>query len=88
MTKQRSRPKKKVVWGDMLEGTSSKPLLISNWSNVQILSYCNACCITFVNSNSHVNDCVMHILLLDKLKVTLSRDRQRLLLKSARRRSY
>lgn len=71
MVKPPRLTKKKVARGDTSEGTSSKPLLISDWSNAQILSYYNACGITFANFDSHVNDCVKHICLLEKSKVTL-----------------
>lgn len=37
------------------EGISSKPLLISNWLNAQLVNYCNACGVDFAES---ANECV------------------------------
>lgn len=46
------------------EGTS-KPLLLSDWSNAQISNYCDACGIVFANS---VLDCINHIRMLEQLR--------------------
>lgn len=55
----------KAVGGKGAKGTSSKPLLIFYWSNVQIANYCDACGISF---SDHVIDCVNHIHSLELLK--------------------
>lgn len=40
-----------------MEGATSKPLRISDWSNSQLNSYCNACGIVFAESqNGCLND--------------------------------
>lgn len=46
-----------------MEGTSSKPLLISDWSNAQFSYYCNACGIDFGDS---ANECFNHIPMLEE----------------------
>lgn len=67
-TRRSGRPKKpksskeKVLRGDVLEGTSLKPLLILDWSNVQITNYCGAYGVDFTMS---VNDCIDHMRLLE-----------------------
>lgn len=53
--------KKKVMSEDSSEGTLSKPLSISDWSNVQLASYCNACGINFVDPVCHFEACVDYI---------------------------
>lgn len=50
--------KKKGIKGDDMEGMSSKPLLINDWSDVQLLKYCNSCGINFTEV---VHDCINHI---------------------------
>lgn len=57
----------------MRESTPSKPLLISDFSNVQIASYCNACGIAFVDSAKHVDDYIAHIHMLEKFWVAYSK---------------
>lgn len=54
--------KKKGTGGDCTKGASSKPLLISDWTNIQIASYCSACDISFSKS---VNKCINHICMLE-----------------------
>lgn len=68
--------KKNVVRGGNGEGTSSKPLLISDWSNAQILINCNAYGITFTESDSYLNDCITYIHMLETSKSVPSRGRQ------------
>lgn len=55
--------KKKRAGGDGDKGTNAKPLLIADWSDVQIVKYCDACGISFSNS---VNDYINHIRNLEK----------------------
>lgn len=50
--------KKKGAGAEGVRGTSSKPLLISDWTTKQIASYCDACGISFTNS---MHDCINHI---------------------------
>lgn len=50
--------KKKGTSGESSKGTHVKPLLISDWSDAQIIQYCNDCGIDF---SGNVNDCIMHI---------------------------
>lgn len=54
--------KEKATHGDNLESTSSKPLLISDGSNMQIASYCDTCGIDFID---YVSDCINHIRMLE-----------------------
>lgn len=61
---QRSdRTKKKALRWDAEEGTTSKPLLISDWTNTQLSSYCDACSISFTD---FANECFNHIRKLEK----------------------
>lgn len=62
--------KKNVLKGDILEDTATKPLLISNWSDVKISSYCNACGINFAESTYVF---ITHIRILEKTHITPSR---------------
>lgn len=62
--------KKKGTVTEEVQGTSSKPLLISDWSNVQIASYCNACGISFTES---VDACVNHIRSLELSRSMISK---------------
>lgn len=55
--------KKKVSSGVTLEGTSHKPLHISDWSNEQLANYCGACGVEF---SDPVNVCFDHIRLLER----------------------
>lgn len=55
--------KKKVSKEEHLEGTSSKPLLISDWTDVQIASYCDLCGITFID---YVNEYINHIRMVEQ----------------------
>lgn len=50
--------KKKLAQDEALEGTQSKPLLISDWSNAQLVNYCNDCGITFSDA---ANECLNNI---------------------------
>lgn len=52
---------KKIGTGRHREGISSKLLLVSNWSNVQILNYYNTCGISFFETDSYLNECISHI---------------------------
>lgn len=56
--------KKKGVDGDSDKGALTKPLFIADWSNAQIVKYCDACGIFFSDS---VNDCINHVRNLEKL---------------------
>lgn len=47
------------------EGTAATPFLISEWSNVQLDNYCNACGIDLVETHSHKVACFEHIRLLE-----------------------
>lgn len=62
--------KKKSSYGDLVEGTSSKPLLLSDWSNVQLLEYCNACGVDFVNSDKHADECISYLRMRESERVT------------------
>lgn len=53
-----------------MEGTSSKQLLIGDWSNVQIASYCDACSIHFVDS---ATDCINHIRMLEQSRFSYAK---------------
>lgn len=59
----KSSKKKAAVRGDTAEGIS-KPLLLSDWYDVQIEKYCEACGIVFVDS---VSDSIAHIRMLEQL---------------------
>lgn len=61
---------KKGTGGDYAKCMSSKLFLISDWNNVQIASYCDACDISFSES---VNDCINHIRLLEKTRYASSK---------------
>lgn len=62
--------KKKVLKRDNLEGTTSKPLLISDWFDAQISSYYNVCGINFYE---FVHDCITYIRMLEKRRAAPSR---------------
>lgn len=55
--------KKKIARGESSEGTSSTPLLLSDWSDVQLAAYCDACGIKFIDPAS---DCLNHIRMLEQ----------------------
>lgn len=57
--------KKKVAQGENSEGTTSIPLLMSDWSNSQLSCYCDACGIDLDDSE---NDCFNHILKLEQAR--------------------
>lgn len=59
---------KKLEQGDYVEGTPSKPLLILDWSNIQIARYCDACGITLSDSNAHMLACIDHIRMLERAR--------------------
>lgn len=59
--------KKKVLHDEPTEGTSNKPFLLSNWSNIQLASYCNACAIVFTDSQIH---CLNNLRLLESKRAT------------------
>lgn len=63
--------KKKASRGDNLEDTSTKSLLISNWSDLQISSYCDVCGIAFTDA---ADDCIHHIHLLEQSHAASARD--------------
>lgn len=63
--------KKKVMKGDDREGTSSKPCLISDWNNVQLANYYNACGISFTNAESA---CLNHLRQLKLSRLAPSRE--------------
>lgn len=44
--------KKKMVQEEATKGTFSKPLFFSDWTNAQLVSYCNACGVDFTDSAS------------------------------------
>lgn len=50
--------KKEGAMAEGSKGTSFKPLLITDWSNLQIASYCDTCGISFTDP---VDDCVNYI---------------------------
>lgn len=56
--------KKKVNYTPSLEGTSSAPLLITDWSDIQLNNYCNACGIVF-DSIHHRDNCFAHLRMLE-----------------------
>lgn len=58
--------KKKIPQGESSEGTTSKLLLISDWTNAQLASYCDACGISFTDAS---NDCFNHIGLMEQTRV-------------------
>lgn len=58
--------KKKALREESAEGTPFRPLLISDWSNAQITSYCNACGISFDGSASHLDECIDFIRKVEK----------------------
>lgn len=58
--------KKKNLKGDHLEGTKSLPLLINDWSDAQILNYCNACGIKF---SDDVHVCINDIRMLERSRM-------------------
>lgn len=53
--------KKKSLRGDLPEGMSTKLLLISDWTNAQLVNYCSACGILFDASALHENECLEYI---------------------------
>lgn len=53
--------KKKSAREGTLEGMPSTLLLIFDWLDAQISSYCNACGIVFTDSESHLVDCINYI---------------------------
>lgn len=59
---------KKLEQGDYVEGTPSKPLLILDWSNIQIARYCDDCGITLSDSNAHMLACIDHIRMLERAR--------------------
>lgn len=62
--------KKRAPHDTAEEGTASKPLLISDWSNAQLACYCDVCGISFTES---VSECLQHIRSLEQsLSVTVS----------------
>lgn len=63
--------KKKAIRGDIGEGTSSKPCLISDWNDVQLVKFCDACGISFTHSE---NACLNHIRHLEQSHLAPSRD--------------
>lgn len=63
LTEPPKSTKKKGTGGEKDKSNYSKPLFISEWSNVQIAKYCDTCGISFSES---VNDCVNHIRSLEK----------------------
>lgn len=65
--------KKKLAREGFEEGMPSNPLLISDWSNGKITSCCKACGIFFLDSASHLIDCISHICSLENLNTTPSR---------------
>lgn len=62
----KSTKKKVTPRGDTAEGTS-KPLLLSDWSNAQIAKYCEACGIVFTDP---LSDSIAHIRMLEQLRST------------------
>lgn len=46
---------------DASAGTPSVPLALADWSNAQIVKYCNACGISFDCSVGHVDACIDYI---------------------------
>lgn len=65
--------KKKCTHDELREGISSNPLLLNDWTDAQLLSYCSACGIEFSESSSHKTDCLNHIRLSEKIKSAPSR---------------
>lgn len=61
--------KKKVPQGDSAKVATSKPILIFDWTNTQLASYCDACGISFTDS---MNECFNHIRLLEQSHVVPS----------------
>lgn len=59
-----------MAGGDNSKGTSSKLLLISDWTNAQIVSYCDVCGIAF---SEFVNDCISHIRMLERTRSASSK---------------
>lgn len=53
--------KKKGLCEDASAGTPSVPLALADWSNAQIVKYCNACGISFDCSVGHVDACIDYI---------------------------
>lgn len=49
---------------------ASKPLLIADWTDIQIEKYCDACGISFTDS---VNDCIKHIRMLESSQIACSK---------------
>lgn len=49
------------------EGTSTNPLLINDWYDLQLINYSNACGITF-DSLHHRDDCFSHIRMLESTR--------------------
>lgn len=60
--------KKKSAKEGTLEGMPYTPLLIFDWLDAQISSYCNACGIVFTNSESYLVDCINYIRNLGSVK--------------------
>lgn len=60
--------KMKVILEDPSEGAPSLPLAISDWSNSQIISYCNACGISFDISDGHLDACIYYICNVEKTR--------------------
>lgn len=68
--------KKRVSRDDSSEGMPPKPLLISDWSNSQIVSYCSACGILFDDSSLHKDACLDYIRQVEKIRSQLSDNAQ------------
>lgn len=60
--------KKKFMRDESAEGTPSMPLLISDWSNAQIASYCYVCGISFDGSALHLDECIDFIRKVEKTR--------------------
>lgn len=63
--------KKKGISTSPPEGTSDIPLLINDWTDIQLNNYCNACGITF-DSMRHRDNCFAHLRMLESKRSTPS----------------
>lgn len=61
--------KKKGTTNTTPEGTTPNPLLFSDWNDLQLINYCNACGISF-DSLQHRDNVLSHLRMLESIRTT------------------